>query len=694
MKIINKLSILFILLLSFAFAKGQNEKPTAELSLVTRYTSDKGLEIRLFPDRKKILELGFQKGFILERSINNSNEFKVIDTIKPFSNNQWEAAINSSENQEVKDAIEIAFDFFVGIKEDKGGYIDMNEGISALRQQKAKEDFQFLVFLLQAIREPLAAQALGLSYTDKSVVEGETYTYRYGLNGESEVYQIISKSHTVKINSKPSRYNREVFTNVGDSKLSFIWLEDELLSGVDIERALQDSDSFEKLNQSPIYSLRGRNSTDPKRGSFDDDSLVNYQKYRYRFFSYTPFGDRVQFAEIEAMPRDLTPPQKPFLKQPKHKKTDEVHIEWEMPGEFPTDFKGFAVARGESNKGRFAIIHDKLLPSNARRFIDKSFIKGKTNYYLIQALDTANNMSSSFPVAVTLIDSSAPSKPIFIDGSMDSLGIVTLNIKLNDEPDLMGYRLYRSNQEDHEFSQIKDFFISGDLAGEKPINVLNDTVTLNSLTPFIYYRAEALDFNYNTSLISDILKVKRIDIIPPTTPVFVGIKVRDDFVYLSFELSRSNDVIQQILYRKTDLNSPWQKLATLEKDQLNYMDKQVKKGQNYYYSLRAVDESGNFSEYALPVVGKPYDNGMRPTVENLRIKQEEKVVTLLWDYKLINENTYFVIYKKNSNGNLVQYDNCIDLKYSESAKKGDTYAIKVFTKDGGQSPLSELIVVE
>ena len=69
-------------------------------------------------------------------------------------------------------------------------------------------------------------------------------------------------------------------------------------------------------------------------------SNVNYQKYIYRFYGQTIFGERVKFAEVTGMPRDLTPPQKPFLKQPKHAKPDEVHVEWEMNAPIAKDFKG------------------------------------------------------------------------------------------------------------------------------------------------------------------------------------------------------------------------------------------------------------------------------------------------------------------------------------------------------------------
>ena len=141
----------------------------------------------------------------------------------------------------------------------------------------------------------------------------------------------------------------------------------------------------------------------------------------------------------------------------------------------------------------------------------------------------------------------------------------------------MGYRLYRSNSPEHEFSVIKEGFLSLDSLQNEVQTVFIDSVTLKSLTPYIYYRTEALDFNHNTSEFSEILKVKRPDIIPPTTPVFKKVKVGEDFVELEFALSKSRDVKQQILFRKLDLKDNWEQLAILQNEQKKYVDEKVEK---------------------------------------------------------------------------------------------------------------------
>lgn len=688
MKNIKHILSIIIAILSVALVQAQ-EKPVSELKVAARYTAD-GVALRFFPDRKKTLDLGLQSGFIVERADGASSNFVEIARTKPYSEEEWAQILQRATTEDEKIQIEISQDFYIASQEKSGGKLDFSEGIADLKQQKADEDFQFMVSILTAIKNPEAAKGLGLSYIDSSVEKGKNYSYRVKIIATSEVYEIKSIPVKIQTTIATNQYKNKVYIKTGDKELGFVWEDHPNLSGVDVEREINGV--YKKLNDAPIYTVRGKTYEGVKRNGYSEDSLVNYQKYTYRFYGQTIFGERVKFAEVTGMPRDLTPPQKPFLKQPKHAKPDEVHIEWEMNSPIEPDFKGFAISRSDKSDGYFSLINDKLLPSSARKFIDKSFIKGQSNYYLVQALDTANNVSSSFPISVTLIDSIPPVKPIFMDGKIDSLGVVTVTIQKNREKDLMGYRLYRSNSPEHEFSVIKEGFLSLDSLQNEVQTVFIDSVTLKSLTPYIYYRTEALDFNHNTSEFSEILKVKRPDIIPPTTPVFKKVKVGEDFVELEFALSKSSDVKQQILYRKLDLKDEWMQLAVLQNDQKEYIDKEVEKGTKYYYSLQAIDDSENKSKFAIPVMGKPYDTGVRPPVENLRISKDNNDAILTWNYSQKNEETLFVIYKQNKSGNLIQYKNTKELFFKEKvASRPIGYAVRVVTKDGGKSKVSEIV---
>ena len=68
---------------------------------------------------------------------------------------------------------------------------------------------------------------------------------------------------------------------------------------------------------------------------------------------------------------------------------------------------------------------------------------------------------------------------------------------------------------------------------------------------------------------------------------------------------------------------------------------------------------------------------------------------LTWNYPQKNDKTLFVIYKQNKDGNLVQYKNTRELSFKENfSSKPTGYAVKVVTKDGGKSKVSEIVSLD
>lgn len=458
-----------------------------------------------------------------------------------------------------------------------------------------------------------------------------------------------------------------------------------------MERAGETENSFKPLNTTAFYSSTSPGFEGPINGTFKDDSLTNYKWYRYRFYGMTAFGEKVLFAEVKGMPKDLTPPTAPSLKLPKHSKPNEVSLGWEISGNI-SDLKGFIVGRSNQDSGDFKILHAKLLPTSTRNYIDTGFSRSDKNYYVVYALDTAGNISGSYPAYVTITDSVAPAKPTILSAIIDSLGVVVIKVSQGKEKDLKGYRLFKSNGVDHEFSVIDESFKTSSTDTTSFKLIYTDTVELNSLTPDIYYQVKALDFNYNQSVFSDKIKVKRPDTIPPITPVIFNTVVKEKQIELFFSPSESIDVKEHIIYRKTDIEARDWELLSGTKTQGIFIDTTVSAGTTYYYSIRAKDESGLFSGYANPVYGRPYDSGNRPMVTNISTAYLNNEVTIKWQYPSGVKDPVFVVYKKNQKGEMVQYAKVKELSFADKkVLKENQYRIKVFTSDGGQSKLSAIV---
>jgi hypothetical protein len=566
--------------------------------------------------------------------------------------------------------------------------------LNSLKEGKGSLDMKFGFAMLMANRSADAANALAVRAVDKNVSSGTTYVYRMSLVGKSPIYKV--KEAYVKVKAEPynpAQYNQEIFYIDGDQEVVLSWNSSRDFNSYNIDRALSKDGKYTRITQSPILKSKPIGYEGVERTGFKDDSLTNYTKYFYRVTGNSAFADEIVVGEVEVMPKDRTSPQKPYLELPDNTDHSQVALKWTMSVPLDGDLKGFLVARSNNFEGPFTRINQEELGRNAREFIDKSFDRDGMNYYVIQAYDTSFNFSYSNIALATIIDSTPPAKPVIMSGTIDSLGIVTITVQKNKEKDLMGYRLFKANEEEHEFSVIYEGFIDSDSTDQVIQTVYKDTVTLNSLTPYIFYKVTALDLHYNQSEFSDALKVTRPDTIPPITPVFTDVIVREKEVELHFAPSESRDVVQQTIYRRTSLTIPWDSIANYSINQNSYIDTNVKQGTTYYYSLRAKDNSNLYSNFARAVYGKPYDNGVRPPVENLRISKDNNNIVLTWEYKQFNSNTYFVIYKKDSKGNLKEYQKADKLRFIDTSllKGSNSYAIKVFTNDGGQSKISNVV---
>ena len=192
--------------------------------------------------------------------------------------------------------------------------------------------------------------------------------------------------------------------------------------------------------------------------SYSIDSLVNDVEYTVRVFGKTPFGDEELLGEIKGTPRDLTPPRRPIMLGVKQVAPNSSIIQWKMSEPIEDDLSGFVVGRGNEDFGQFYRIHEGLIPSSWTSFEDNYFDLDTTNYYIVEAIDNNGNSSRSNSAYLTLVDSIAPAIPIPISGIMDSIGIVTLEVEPQEEKDFMGYRIYKANDPDHEFSVVQETY--------------------------------------------------------------------------------------------------------------------------------------------------------------------------------------------------------------------------------------------
>ncbi len=337
-------------------------------------------------------------------------------------------------------------------------------------------------------------------------------------------------------------------------------------------------------------------------------------------------------------------------------------------------------------------ILQNILPVNVHSYADTN-ASPLEPYYTVASVDTAGNYKQSLPVYSELVDTSRPSTPVGLTGTIDSIGIVRLHWHLGPEANIIGYRVFWANNISEEFTQITPAPIKD--------TVFIDTVSLKTTTRFVYYKIVSTNDRYNNSFPTAVLQLKRPDIIPPQPPVFTNVVVSDTSVKLSWALSSSEDVAHQFLLRKEQNNNKWMTIASLDSKESNYIDTSVIKRITYEYEIEAIDSTGLHSPMSMSVNARPYDTGIRPEVQGLETFYDSstRTIKITWRYpKPPKENYWFVIYKGIDKNPVTEYKSVSGtttefIDSEVTPKKNYTYGIRVMTDTGGQSILSRCNVV-
>jgi hypothetical protein len=228
---------------------------------------------------------------------------------------------------------------------------------------------------------------------------------------------------------------------------------------------------------------------------------------------------------------------------------------------------------------------------------------------------------------------------------IDSLGKVTLRWKANRESDLLGYRVFRANSLSEEFTEITRHAYTD--------TVWHDTITLNTLTPHVYYTLLAIDRYYNASHYSDSVMLKRPDTVAPAPAIFANDFIKGDSVLLSIINTRSADVSMYRLQR-VNVSTPTDtmllaQLPASAMDTLFYTDTAVNPGSTYQYLLYTIDSSNNRSVNRSGLV--LFEPGFRKAVD-LRSAVADRTnlqIQLQWDYPLAGVQK-FIIYRNKAGG--------------------------------------------
>jgi fibronectin type 3 domain-containing protein len=566
-------------------------------------------------------------------------------------------------------------------------------GIDTVGVNAEKNTTLYGYALFSADNDPLVAEALGLRYVDRNVKAGERYTYRVSLS-EKRDYRIDPGEVTVEVKATGPSPAPANFTAQGlDGRIDLRWegLAERDYSGYYVYRSDDGGKTFSKMNKTPIVIVAPEVMTVARVARFVDTTIANYKVYRYQVRGIDAFGELGSPGEVEAFGRDLTPPPRPTVKNPEQLGSTRIRLSWEMTESSP-DLAGFAISRSAFIDSNYHDLTKKPLAPTVREYTDEQATEAEP-YYIIAALDTAGNESRSFPIYGMLIDTIPPSVPTGLSGTIDRNGIVHLQWRRGSERNLLGYRVLRANAPNHEFSQL-----TGEVHTD---TTFVDTVEVRTLTRNVYYRVASVNRRYIHSELSSILALRRPDVVPPEAPVFTDVFPTDSSVVLRWAPSTSEDLKWHILYRRLSGEQRWIPIDTLSRNDRSYADSAVQQNTLYEYLIEAVDSTGLNSPAVVPVQARSFDTGVRPPVENLtaRYDEKEKRIALRWSYRPRKQESYFfIIYRAARGAPLTKYRSVesAGMSFTDADLVGSgvyRYAVQVVTENGSASRISDKVQV-
>jgi hypothetical protein len=681
--------IIVLLYLGFTSSYAQNntltEKALPEkestIQVIVRVQKDKIL-LRWAPSDniawKKLNKYGYQlERYTVTRdnkTLTSPEKVILVKELKPEPIENWEKTIEENDNAAIIAQALYGENFTVEGGNKLQNIINLSE--------ESEQRFTYALFV--ADKDFEMAKKAGLGFEDKTALKNEKYTYRVSSNVPIAELDIKYGGVFVGLKEyedlpKPMDFSAHFTDNSAMLSWNFKILA-HAYGSYYVERS-HDKIHFERITNKPYTSMNQENENNNR--IFYVDSIANNLKYSYRVQGISAFGQLGPYSEIVSGTGKSILKYVPHLtiKNFKDDKTVTLTFEFDPAGD--SEITGFELNRSDSDDDNKYITVVKNIPSKSRTVTYNKL--ASTNYFTITAIGKQGSNRTSFPMLVQPVDSIPPTKPVNLKGVIDSLGIVKLTWDPNKEKDLMGYRIYKASNPNEEYSQMT--------VSPNETNKYQDSVIVKSLNSKVYYKIIAVDTHYNMSPFSEVLIVKKPDVIPPTSPIFTNYEIKDGMVSLEWINSQSEDAVSYQLYRKENEQKDWQLILDTKDKPERYQDKSITEGGTYRYAIYAKDESNLVSNPSPEIAVLVPASSVMPAIKSFYAQANTTTnsIDLSWEYKATGVES-FEIYKATSDEpmQLMQMVTAQTKKISDPSITINTsykYAIRALFADGRVSKM-------
>ena len=632
------LIILFFTIISNGFSQdktqpiaAENKKP--EIQVIARVQKDRILlrwAVTSPIAWKKLNKYGYSvERYTVTRdnkTLSSPEKIVLAKNLKPAPLEEWEKLIETNDNAAILAQAIYGEEFAVTGKDNLESIINLSE--------ETEQRFTFALY--SADKDFEIAKKAGLGFEDKTAKINEKYAYRISSSVPETELSIDYGGIFVGLKEyEPLPKPMDFTAHFTDNSTMLSWnfkILAHAYGSYYIERST-DKVKFERITDKPYTSLNQQNANNNR--IFYVDSIANNTSYSYRIQGISPFGELSPYSDIVTGKSKAILKYVPHLTVKEFKDDTTVNLIWEFPEEGDNEISGFELNRSDEEGDNYKTVLKNISPKSRNVVYNKLLA---TNYFTLTAVGKNGNSRTSFPMLVQPVDSIPPAKPIGLKGVIDSLGVVKLTWTPNKEKDLLGYRIYKGNIAEEEFSQLT-------ISPSEP-NTFEDKVLIKNLNPKVYYKIIAVDYRYNMSDFSETLILKKPDVVPPASPVFMNYEIKDGAIFLEWANSQSEDVAVHQLYRKEDDKTEWKLILETKNKEEKFEDKTALEGHTYTYAIFAKDESKLVSNPSPEIHLFVPNYSVMPSVKGFfaQANKTTNTIDLSWEYSNNNVDS-FEIYK-------------------------------------------------
>lgn len=318
-------------------------------------------------------------------------------------------------------------------------------------------------------------------------------------------------------------------------------------------------------------------------GSMDNgnlyvDDYIDPGTYYYYVLNYNAFGILSDPSEIIKVtvnpPSDMTG----IYGLKARERSGRIMLEWDST---QTD-RSFSIYRKKASEKKFSRLYpiSDLMSFSGFDYLDRSSEQGISYDYFVQD----QNGTSSDTISFALPDHIPPAAPVGVKGTVSKTGLVSITWTANKESDILGYEVERYTGD----SGSNNFLLTA-----KPLATARFTENLGTRSQMAYrYVVFAVDQNYNRSVASEPVRLRRPDDIPPATPVIDYISLKDSILEFSWTPNLEWDFNKYKVYRKLGANQ-WTLYKTVSS---NSLKDTLRVSGDVSVSISAIDLDGNESK--------------------------------------------------------------------------------------------------